>query len=133
MFSYGQGSYGRSLKFIIFRFIPYPNISVDIGVMLFLITLLTVFSYKSQQIRGKDPNQVACDICLNPEDSNHVDVEYVVNRFMRRYKVPGSSLALVKDGRVVYSAGFGVMDVSTNSPVQASSLFRIASLSKPIT
>ena len=31
-----------------------------------------------------------------------MDVEYVVNRFMRRYKVPGSSLALVKDGMVVY-------------------------------
>ena len=64
-------------------------------------------------------------------DLNHINS--VVNGFMTKYNVEGSSLALVKDGKLVYAKGFGVMDKITKKPVQATSLFRIASLSKPIT
>ena len=52
---------------------------------------------------------------------------------MTEHNVVGSSLALVMDGRLVYAKGFGVMDKDTMEPVQSTSLFRIASLSKPIT
>ena len=65
------------------------------------------------------------------KDLNHI--KSVVMDFMAKYNVEGSSLALVKDGRLVYSQGFGVMEKTLNKPVQATSLFRIASLSKPIT
>ena len=50
-----------------------------------------------------------------------------------RQKTPGGALAVAKDGRLVYAKGFGLGDVVNNAPVEATSLFRIASLSKPIT
>jgi len=52
---------------------------------------------------------------------------------MTKYSVGGSSLALVKDGRLVYAEGFGVMDRESEDPVEATSLFRIAGISKPVT
>jgi N-acyl-D-amino-acid deacylase len=42
-------------------------------------------------------------------------------------------VAVAKDGKLVYSRGFGFADVTTREPIQPTSLFRIASISKPIT
>jgi CubicO group peptidase (beta-lactamase class C family) len=47
--------------------------------------------------------------------------------------VPGAALALGKGGRLLYSRGFGYADTEKNQPVQPESLFRIASISKPLT
>ena len=38
-----------------------------------------------------------------------------------------------KDGRLVYARGFGYADIGKKQPVTPKSLFRIASISKPIT
>lgn len=52
---------------------------------------------------------------------------------LREHGIPGGALAVVRDGRLVYAKGFGLADVERKEPVQAGSLFRIASISKPIT
>ncbi len=61
----------------------------------------------------------------------HVDVA-VVN-FMQQWNLPGGSVAIVKDGRLVYARGFGMANRETNELVQPHHRFRIASVSKPIT
>ena len=53
--------------------------------------------------------------------------------FMQKRKVPGGALAVVKEGRLVYARGYGYADQETGARVQPASLFRIASISKPIT
>ena len=58
--------------------------------------------------------------------------EWMTN-FLQDHKVPGGSLAIVRDGKVVYARGFGLADKEKKTPVQPESLFRIASISKPIT
>ena len=57
----------------------------------------------------------------------------MVTKFMADHGVPGSSLALVNNGRVVFAEGFGVMDTESELPVQQTSLFRMASVSKTVT
>jgi Beta-lactamase len=47
--------------------------------------------------------------------------------------VPGASLAIARDGRVIYARGFGYADVETREAVEPDSLFRIASVSKTFT
>jgi CubicO group peptidase (beta-lactamase class C family) len=54
-------------------------------------------------------------------------------RFMASRGFPGGALAVVKEGRLVYSQGYGWADRDGKIPATANSLFRIASLSKPIT
>jgi CubicO group peptidase (beta-lactamase class C family) len=54
-------------------------------------------------------------------------------KFLEDNQVPGASLAVTKDGRLVYARGFGHADPQAGLPVQPSMRFRIASISKPIT
>jgi CubicO group peptidase (beta-lactamase class C family) len=62
---------------------------------------------------------------------------YRINRyvttFMTKHGVPGMSLAIAYKGQLVFRKGYGFADASTNEPVTIDHLFRIASLSKPIT
>jgi beta-lactamase class C len=45
-------------------------------------------------------------------------------------RVPGLALAIVQNGRVLSARGYGVTDVSAPQPVDAHTVFRLASLSK---
>jgi CubicO group peptidase (beta-lactamase class C family) len=56
-----------------------------------------------------------------------------MEQFMAARKIPGGALAVVKDGRLVYSRGYGHADRENKEPVKPESLFRIASISKPFT
>ena len=51
---------------------------------------------------------------------------------MAHYKVPGVSIAVVNDGRIVWSQGFGVREAGTTSAVSPTTLFQAASISKPV-
>ncbi|WP_234571487.1 serine hydrolase domain-containing protein [Rhodohalobacter sp. 614A] len=66
-----------------------------------------------------------------PESISQVDT--AVNSFMSQYSVPGLSVAITKDGNLVYAKSYGHADAENNVEVSNSSLFRIASVSKPIT
>ncbi len=57
----------------------------------------------------------------------------VMAQFVRQRKIPGAALAVAKAGRLVYARGFGHADVENRIPIEPDALFRIASLSKPIT
>ncbi len=67
------------------------------------------------------------------DDPNLRPFDDLMTDFVRRNKIPGAALAVTKNGRLVYARGFGYADLSTREPVRPESLFRIASVSKPIT
>jgi CubicO group peptidase (beta-lactamase class C family) len=53
--------------------------------------------------------------------------------FLSERELPGAALAVARNGRLVYARGYGYADETTKEPVQPNSLFRIASVSKPLT
>ena len=53
--------------------------------------------------------------------------------FMKEYGIPGGALAVVKDRRLVYARGYGWADRDQKFAATPESLFRIASVSKPVT
>jgi CubicO group peptidase (beta-lactamase class C family) len=57
----------------------------------------------------------------------------VANAFMRKYDVPGLSVAIARDSRLVYENPFGESNRQSGDRLTASNLFRIASVTKPIT
>lgn len=57
----------------------------------------------------------------------------VIPSLMRKWDVPGGAVAVVKDERLVLARGYGLADQAQGSDVQPDALFRIASVSKPIT
>ena len=56
-----------------------------------------------------------------------------ISNLLTRWHVPGAAVAVVKDGRLVYARGFGYADVDAGELVEPDSLFRLASVSKPLT
>lgn len=52
---------------------------------------------------------------------------------MRHYHVPGVSIAVIQGGRIAWARGYGVQDVTSQTPVTAKTLFQAASLSKMVT
>ncbi|MEO8453012.1 MAG: serine hydrolase domain-containing protein, partial [Gemmatimonadota bacterium] len=52
---------------------------------------------------------------------------------MKTWKIPGGAVAVTYQGRLVYARGYGYADTLAKTPVEPDALFRIASVSKPIT
>ena len=51
---------------------------------------------------------------------------------MRRQNIPGLSLAIIKEGKVIKAKGYGMANVEMNVPVTTETVFKIGSISKPI-
>ncbi len=68
-------------------------------------------------------------LCLEGMDC----VDLVICDLMRKWNIPGGAVGIVKDGRLVHARGFGYSDVERKEPVASDALFRIASISKPLT
>ncbi len=68
-----------------------------------------------------------------PQSAGLAVYDSVMLALMDRWGIPGGALALVKDGRLVLARGYGYADTATREMVGPTSLFRLASLSKPIT
>ncbi|HMV32814.1 MAG TPA: serine hydrolase domain-containing protein, partial [Gemmatimonadales bacterium] len=52
---------------------------------------------------------------------------------MAAHRIPGAQIAVIRDGRLVWSEGFGLADVEQQVPVTPLTRFRIASISKAVT
>ncbi len=66
-------------------------------------------------------------------DAAAFNLEADVLRSMRTFNVPGMAIAIVKDGKVVAARGFGVRKLGAPAPVDAGTLFEVASNSKAFT
>lgn len=62
-----------------------------------------------------------------------VQSDNLINSFLNNYGIPGATVAIAKDGKIVYMRAFGNSNIANSTPTQPYNLFRIASLSKPIT
>ena len=60
-------------------------------------------------------------------------MEATAAAFMKKHQVPGLSVAITRKGRLVYAKGYGLADKDREEKVTPNHLFRIASVSKPIT
>jgi CubicO group peptidase (beta-lactamase class C family) len=61
------------------------------------------------------------------------DLDEYVARSMKTFEVPGMAVAIVKDGKVVVSKGYGVRKLGESAPVDENSLFGIGSNTKAFT
>lgn len=57
----------------------------------------------------------------------------MAKRFLETHRALGMAIAVTDQGRLVHTAGYGYADLASDETVKPDSLFRVASLSKPIT
>jgi N-acyl-D-amino-acid deacylase len=60
-------------------------------------------------------------------------LDRAMTRVLMEHDAPGVALAVMRQGRLIYARGFGWADLQAMEPVQPTALFRIASISKPVT
>lgn len=60
-------------------------------------------------------------------------LDSLMMRFLREQGAPGAALAVARDGQLLYARGFGYADPEAGEAMQPEALFRIASVSKPLT
>ena len=61
---------------------------------------------------------------------NIAEVEAMAQQLVANGRIPGLAVAIVQDGRVLSARGYGVTDAHGGTPVDAHTVFRLASLSK---
>jgi serine beta-lactamase-like protein LACTB len=66
-------------------------------------------------------------------DESQARIESAITMFMTTNKVPGMSVAVVQDGEFVWSGGFGMADLENAVPATSQTLYRLGSISKPLT
>jgi CubicO group peptidase (beta-lactamase class C family) len=71
----------------------------------------------------------ACSAPDTPEERTDV-IASIVNQARSEDDVPGASVAVVQNGKVVQQLNYGVADRSTERPVTDSTMFQLASLTK---
>jgi len=60
-------------------------------------------------------------------------LEVYIQRALKDWQLPGCAVAIIKEGQIVLTKGYGYRDVEQNLPVDEHSLFMIASNSKAVT
>lgn len=85
---------------------------------------------------------LAAPFCVNAQEKSHVSSEQVTRAVQELEKlaqkqiqenvVPGIAIAVVFQDKAVYAKGFGIRDVNTKQPIDADTVFQLASLSKSI-
>jgi N-acyl-D-amino-acid deacylase len=82
---------------------------------------------------GYDKTKASSEIVSGDLPKELESFDSMMKAFVSEHKVAGASLAVTTKGRLVAARGYGYADIETKTPVTPTSLFRIASISKPIT
>lgn len=86
-------------------------------------------------VLGDEPSQDAVDLYTDRDTAVAAAVDALpefVEKALEQTGVPGAAVAVVSNGEVVFEEGYGVRDMTTQDPVDADTVFQIASLSKPL-
>lgn len=80
--------------------------------------------------------------CVSPQKTSRssraeiapliADLEGELPKLMERFSVPGLSVAVVNDARIVWRRGFGFKNAITKEPVDDNTIFQAGSMSKPV-
>jgi CubicO group peptidase (beta-lactamase class C family) len=65
--------------------------------------------------------------------TDQLGVRSSITQRMRHYGVPGISVAVFENGRIVWAEGYGIARDDGDMPVTEATLFQAASISKPVT
>jgi len=90
------------------------------SVMLLLVAVTAGFAQsKTTQLRNIDQSTIT-------------RLQQNIPGLMQKGKIPGLSIALIRDGKTYWVKSFGVKNTETKQPVSDDTVFEAASLSKPV-
>jgi CubicO group peptidase (beta-lactamase class C family) len=70
---------------------------------------------------------------VDPADALSPKVDEYVIAEMQREKIPGLSLGVIRDGKLIYARGYGLANVELDVPVKPDTIFQTGSVGKQFT
>ena len=104
--------------------------AVLVTVVLLLSTSATVQAATHEQAAYLPESRLRLS---EPVEEVVADLEDFVPEYLRAQEIPGAAVALIQDGKVAWTEGYGVANRITGEPVRADTLFEVASNSKVVT
>ncbi|WP_108801912.1 serine hydrolase [Aquimarina sp. Aq107] len=78
-------------------------------------------------------NITLCFFFLSAIGQQTDKIDRRINNFMNKWQIPGLSVTIINNGKLVYAKGFGYTNIKSKKEVFPNHMFRIGSISKPIT
>jgi CubicO group peptidase (beta-lactamase class C family) len=97
-----------------------------------ILFICLVFCFNGILFSSDKPGIAKLEKGLLPPVLIKGDSPWILSERMMFHKVPGVSIAVIKDFKLHWTKGYGVMDITTRSPVTAETFFQAASISKPV-
>lgn len=116
-----------------FKFIA---VQIMLILVMFFWDIGSIFSDRKGSHPAQSGEPAAISRKIHNDMSSFKETELmdkIIANFLSRYKIKGASVAVTKDGRLVYAKGFGYANEEHAEKVEPGHLFRIASISKLIT
>ncbi len=76
--------------------------------------------------------RVAATVVDLPMGENQAPLRMDLLQLMKLYNVPGLSIAVIDDYKIVWAKGYGVIETGSSTPVTPKTLFQAGSISKPV-
>ena len=102
------------------------------SIYLGLAVLLITASCKTTTNTGASPSSVK-QVSVGISADSLLAATQRLHQHVDEGKLPGTFMRVIKDGKVVYDDKYGQIDVAKGKPTQENSLYRIFSMTKPIT
>src|SRR5262245_60277916 len=96
-----------------------------------IVAVMFIVAVRLTFAAGSVPIGKAEDVGLSPERLKRISE--AVQRHLTAGNVAGAVTLVARRGRIAHFEAQGVMDVNTKKPMAKDNLFRLASMSKPIT
>jgi CubicO group peptidase (beta-lactamase class C family) len=90
-----------------------------------------IAAFGTSQLASTAPQEASRNV--PPSPAERAAMEGVATAVLKAHSIPGLSVTIAAHGQLVYEQGFGFADRNNRVKVTPSNLFRIASVSKPIT
>ena len=142
-FKKGSGTVVRSTLRAVPATVPDPFLNHALLMVLKLSLGCVAVSLCSADLSADDADNTDMTVIKNVTASEIVSTgraelklrsfDRLMTSFIAQHQLPGAALAVTHNGRLVYARGFGYANVEAKQQVQPDNLFRIASISKPIT
>jgi CubicO group peptidase (beta-lactamase class C family) len=111
---------------------PVKHVSIATSLIAFLLLLSLTPPSLAQRNARKVKQSAASRKPIADVQSDILRLSGRVSQLMSEGDVPGLSIALIRDAKIYWARGFGFKDINTKAPVDVSTMFEAASLSKPV-
>ncbi|MEM6631480.1 MAG: serine hydrolase domain-containing protein [Bacteroidota bacterium] len=101
-------------------------------IRLFSTTYLLLFSLFIWAQQRVEPSDLENSLLPAVAVAGEAPISFSLLDRMKHYKVPGVSIAVIQDGKLLWAKGYGVTNTETGQAVDENSLFQAGSISKPV-